>query len=113
MIANGTSSGVHLNFNSLGVINGIIDEYTQAPYYPEFAVNNTYGIKLYNDTIYQYAKIALNMPNGCLNLVEYCRAADRDTQAGQSLCSEAASMCRDNVEGVYYNFGGKTHREFR
>ena len=24
------------------IINGIIDEATQAPYYPEFAVNNTY-----------------------------------------------------------------------
>lgn len=49
--------------------NGIIDEYTQVPYYPEFAVNNTYGIKAYNDTIYQYAQIALHMPSGCLDLV--------------------------------------------
>ena len=64
------------------VINGIIDEATQAPYYPEFAVNNTYvnihtgglepatgvladssrlersyGIKAYNDTVYNYAKV--------------------------------------------------------
>lgn len=107
MIANGTSSGVHLNFNSLGVINGIIDEYTQAPHYPEFALNNTYGIKLYNETVYQYAKFALNMPNGCLNMIEYCRESDRSTMAGQALCSEAASMCRDNVEGVYYNFGDR------
>ncbi|KAK7546083.1 Alpha/Beta hydrolase protein [Phyllosticta citricarpa] len=106
-IANGTSSGIQLNFNSLGVINGIIDEYTQAPHFPEFALNNSYGIKLYNDTIYQYAKIALNMPNGCLNMIELCRAADRSTMAGQALCSEATSMCRDNVEGVYYNFGDR------
>ena len=27
---------------NLLIINGIIDEATQAPYYPEFAVNNTY-----------------------------------------------------------------------
>ena len=31
MIANGSSQGIQLNFNTLGVINGIIDEYTQAP----------------------------------------------------------------------------------
>lgn len=31
MIANGTSQGIQLNFNTLGIGNGIIDEYTQAP----------------------------------------------------------------------------------
>ncbi|TVY83355.1 Carboxypeptidase S1-like protein A [Lachnellula suecica] len=58
LIENGTIEGVALNFNTLGVINGIIDEYIQAPYYPEFAVNNTYGITAYNDTVYNYAKFA-------------------------------------------------------
>lgn len=32
LIANGTTAGVELNFNSLTVINGIINEYIQAPY---------------------------------------------------------------------------------
>jgi len=31
MIANGSSQGIQLNFSTLGVINGIIDEYIQAP----------------------------------------------------------------------------------
>jgi len=31
MIANASSQGIQLNFNTLGVINGIIDEYIQAP----------------------------------------------------------------------------------
>jgi carboxypeptidase D len=44
-IADGSVEGIHLDFNSLGIINGIIDEAIQAPHYPEFAVNNTYGIK--------------------------------------------------------------------
>ena len=30
-IANGTIAGIHLDFNTLGVGNGIIDEYIQAP----------------------------------------------------------------------------------
>lgn len=46
MIRNGTATGKLLNFNTLTIINGIVDEAIQAPYYPEFAVNNTYGIKV-------------------------------------------------------------------
>ncbi|KAF2154004.1 peptidase S10, serine carboxypeptidase [Myriangium duriaei CBS 260.36] len=109
-IQNGSTNGTQLNFNSLGVINGIIDEATQAPYYPEFAVHNTYGIESVNQTVYDYMKFALNMPNGCLAQVAGCRAA-RDTgllnQATDSLCQEAEDMCRDNVEGPYYSFGGR------
>jgi carboxypeptidase D len=37
--------GIELDFNTLGIINGIIDESIQAPHYPEFAVHNSYGIK--------------------------------------------------------------------
>lgn len=37
--------GIQLDFNTLGIINGIIDESIQAPYYPEFARHNTYGIE--------------------------------------------------------------------
>jgi hypothetical protein len=37
-----------------------------APWYPEMAVNNTYGIKAYNDTVYSYAKFAFNMINGMI-----------------------------------------------
>lgn len=40
MIANGTTQGIQLNFNTLGVGNGIISEYVQAPQYvaPSLAV---------------------------------------------------------------------------
>lgn len=31
LIANGSMEGIQLNFNTLGIINGIIDEYIQAP----------------------------------------------------------------------------------
>ncbi|SMQ56027.1 unnamed protein product [Zymoseptoria tritici ST99CH_3D7] len=62
-IVDGSVPGYKLNFKTLGIINGIIDEYTQAPSYPQMAVNNTYGIKAYNDTVYNYANFALNMPD--------------------------------------------------
>ncbi|KAJ2987934.1 hypothetical protein NUW58_g4241 [Xylaria curta] len=45
LIKNGTAKGVKLNMHTLGIINGIISASIQTPYYPEFAVHNTYGIK--------------------------------------------------------------------
>jgi|TARA_R110002003_G_scaffold117_4_gene10371 hypothetical protein len=115
--------GYQLNFNSLGIINGIIDEAVQAEYYPEFAVNNTYGIKAYNDTVYSYAKFANNMYNGCLYQIALCRAAaegntsyyhvdapitETDLTPGvMQICNEAEDMCRDNVESPYYFYSGR------
>ncbi|KAG9644997.1 peptidase S10, serine carboxypeptidase, partial [Aureobasidium melanogenum] len=116
LISNGTIPGVKLDFNTLGIGNGIIDEKVQAPHYPEFAVNNTYGIKAVNDTVYNYMKFALTMPNGCLDLVDYCRQAretGQDNLATKTLCSEAQDMCRDNVEGPYYSFSGRGTYDIR
>lgn len=85
MISNGSQQGFRLTFNTLGVciprdliamslmalqvVNGLFDEYIQAPYYPEFAVNNTYGIVAVNDTVYNYMRFACYMRNGCLDQV--------------------------------------------
>ena len=91
--------------NSLGIGNGIINEKIQAPWYPEFAVNNTYGIKAYNDTVYSYATFAFYMLNGCSDQYDYCTGVDTSTLDGQAVCTEAADMCRDNVESPYYFYG--------
>ena len=63
-ISSGKMKGYSLNFATLGIGNGIINEAIQAGWYPEFAMNNTYGIKAYNDTVYSYAKFANYMING-------------------------------------------------
>ena len=113
LILNGSMSGIQLNFQSLGIGNGIIDGYTQAPYYPDFAVNNTYGIKAYNDTVYNYAKFATYMSNGCLDQVELCRATNPTTLSDYAICTEAENMCRDNVEGLYYSYGERGPYDIR
>lgn len=89
------------------IINGIIDEAIQAPYYPIFANNNTYGIKALNDTVYNYEVFADQMSNGCQDQVALCRATNKTSLSEQALCSEATSMCRDNVEGPYYQYSGR------
>ncbi|KAB8346155.1 hypothetical protein FH972_023201 [Carpinus fangiana] len=106
-VRNNEIPGYLLNMNSLLIINGIINEKIQVPYYPEFAVNNTYGIKAYNDTVYNHALFTLNMPSGCNDYIDFCTQSDRTTLAGKALCTEAADMCRDSVEGLYYSFGGR------
>ncbi|KAH5536671.1 carboxypeptidase [Parastagonospora nodorum] len=106
-IKNGTVKGVELQMDTLGVINGIVDEQIQAPYYPEFAVNNTYGIKAINDTIYTFMKQAYYMPEGCHDQIEYCKQSDRSTEDGQLTCASATNLCRSLVEEPYYAFGGR------
>ncbi|TVY94539.1 Carboxypeptidase S1-like protein A [Lachnellula willkommii] len=113
LIENGTNKGIALNFNTLGVINGIIDEAIQAPYYPEMAVNNTYGIKAYNDTVYDFAKFALNMVNGCLSQIGFCRATNISSATDYAICTEAENICRDAVEGVYYSIGERGAYDIR
>ncbi|KAK5175139.1 uncharacterized protein LTR77_000276 [Saxophila tyrrhenica] len=129
----GENKGVKLNFATLGIGNGIIDEAIQAEYYPEFAVNNSYGIKAYNDTVYNYARFANFMPNGCLDQIQACKASAAGVDGGYikeahgheitykatsnpsiaTVCSEASDMCRDNVEGVYYSFGDRGTYDIR
>jgi carboxypeptidase C (cathepsin A) len=106
-ILNGSQTGKSFEFVNLGVINGIVDEYIQAPYYPLFANNNTYGIKAVNDTVFNYMNFACHMSNGCLDQISFCMEADTTTLSGQAVCTEAEDMCRDNVEGPYYSYGGR------
>ncbi|CAG8081894.1 unnamed protein product [Penicillium olsonii] len=112
-IANGTQEGIQLDFNTLGIINGIIDEGIQVPHYPEFAVNNTYGIKAINDTVYNYMKFANEMPNGCQDQVLTCKLTNRTSLSDHALCTEATNMCRDNVGTPYYAFSGRGTYDIR
>ncbi|KAF9698026.1 hypothetical protein EKO04_004436 [Ascochyta lentis] len=106
-IRNGSTKGVELQMDTLGVINGLIDLQIQAPYYPEFAVNNTYGIKAINDTIYTFMKQAFYIPAGCNEQLEDCKQADRSTKDGQFTCSQAVNLCRSFVEQPYYELGDR------
>ncbi|KAL8736019.1 MAG: hypothetical protein Q9166_000581 [cf. Caloplaca sp. 2 TL-2023] len=108
LIRNGSTNGTELTFDTLGIGNGLLDLYTQAPYYPEFTQYNTYGIQLVNETVYDYMKFACNMPLfGCLAQVEACRQVNRSTEVGQLYCEQATDQCRTNVEQPYYVFGGR------
>lgn len=107
MIGNGSAQGCQLIFDTLGIGNGIIDLKTQAPFYPEFAVHNTYGIQAVNETVYNYMKFACHMSGGCLDLVDECAQVNRSTEVGKQICFQATTQCRTNVESPYYQYSGR------
>lgn len=78
--------------------------------FPEFAINNTYGIQAYSKEVYDEAMGNLTAPEtGCYALLQSCRAAakkndPRGTGAYQSvneLCTAATGMCFQTVQGQY------------
>lgn len=88
-ISSGSMNATKLTMGSLLIINGILDEAVQAPFFPIMASQNTYGIKAVNDTVYNYMVFANSMLNGCQDQVAQCREVDISTAAGQAICSEA------------------------
>lgn len=89
-----------IKIDTLGLINACIDTTTQVPLYPVMANNNTYGIKLLNDS--QYAEATAAIPT-CLNLTTTCRstAASLDPQ-GWGNNTEVNTAC---LNAYMYCFG--------
>lgn len=91
-----------LTIESLGLINACIDAETQIPFYPVMAANNTYGIKVFNDTTYAGSMAALPQ---CLNMTKACRSfASRLDSEGwgnntdvNNACGQAYLYCFDAV----------------
>ncbi|KAB8222658.1 Alpha/Beta hydrolase protein [Aspergillus novoparasiticus] len=108
------SKGRKLNFKSLGIINGIIDEPTQTKYLLEFTKMNTYGAQLINDTVYDHGAFSLYMPDGCQDQLDYCNWMKRETSiVRRSACAAAQYICQTTVEGLYYRFGDRGTYDIR
>ncbi|KAF7589545.1 hypothetical protein BBP40_004168 [Aspergillus hancockii] len=108
------SKGRKLNFKSLGIVNGIIDEPTQTKYLLEFTKKNTYGVQLINDTIYDHGDFSLNMPGGCQEQLDYCNWLKRENSiVRRSACSAAQFICQTTVEGLFYRFGDRGTYDIR
>ncbi|KAI1505207.1 Alpha/Beta hydrolase protein [Biscogniauxia marginata] len=112
-IKNGSAPGVELNMHTLGIINGIVSERIQAPFYPEMAYRNTYGIEAVNETIYNFMKMNYYFNSGCRDSIDYCYQQDRSTPDGKAVCSQATAICRSLVEGPYYNVSGRNPYDIR
>lgn len=92
------STTTTLNVETLGLINACIDADTQVPQYPHYAVNNTYGVKMLNDSAYT---AAINTIPLCLNQSAACRTMSErldplqigNNTAVNQVCLQAYQTC--------------------
>ncbi|KAM0130385.1 hypothetical protein ACHAO1_007892 [Botrytis cinerea] len=114
--ANGTLSQnttIDIKLKSLGIVNGCVDDLIQAPYYPNFAVNNTFGLSAINPTRAKLATANFYASGGCKDLITQCRAAvqsqdptnEGNVSSVNSACSNAYNSCLTNVLEPYYDAG--------
>lgn len=115
-IADGELGEYHpIHLDTLGVLNGCVDLLTQAPYYPQMAYNNTYGLETINRTSFEGAMHAWSKPGGCKDRILECRRqasqGDPDMTGHNAtvnkVCSDASDFCSNKVEGPYTDGSGR------
>ena len=111
-----TTPGAHrIHLDTLGIINGCMDELVQAPSYLHMAYNNTYGIRGINQTIYENGMQEWERPGGVKDSILNCRrlVAEADPESLDDrrkinrVCSEAADQEETEIEGRYTRLSGR------
>jgi hypothetical protein len=109
---NGTNAK-HLHLDTLGLSNGCIDSKIEAPFYPEMAFNNTYGLQSIPEDVYLEAKDNLTKQGGCNDLIDECRllsSFDPDNigtnDTVNTACASATLYCYQYVQGAFTSVSG-------
>lgn len=111
-IRNGTNlvaGALEIKLSTVGIVNGCVDDLIQAPYYPQMANNNTYGLQAISPVRAQMANNTFYAPGGCQESIIKCRESKNrldadgngDSKETNSLCSKAQSICSSGVMGPY------------
>ena len=90
-----------LKVDSIGITNGCVDFGTAFAGYPQYAYNNTYGVRFGSKALYEAAMHNLTKPDGCIDLVNQCRALGQAKDPAYNggnptvnkLCMEALGYC--------------------
>ena len=88
---------------SLGIMNGLVDFRIQAPFFPAFASNNTYGIKAIDANTAQTALTNMRAPDNCFDRLDQCRnlqdtqdnLGEGDVELVNNICSRAFQTCAE------------------
>lgn len=95
----------YIHLDTLGIVNGLMDVIVQAEAWIEFPYNNTYGIQLFNESLYKQLIHVWERPGGCRDQYLACRAALRERDADvylphlvqRTATHGSSSKSRDNV----------------
>jgi hypothetical protein len=92
--------------------NGCVDSLSQAASFPEYAYNNTYGVEVISQDVYEAAKRNMTEPGGCLDTINQCRAeatlsdpqglGTNDTV--NQICVAATAICYGKIQGAYMQY---------
>ncbi|EQL03834.1 Peptidase S10, serine carboxypeptidase [Ophiocordyceps sinensis CO18] len=63
----------YLHLDTLGIINGLLDAVIQEEAYISFPFNNTYGIQVYNQSVYEDLMHNFTRPGGCKEQLLECQ----------------------------------------
>ena len=107
------NSTIQITLKSLGIINGWIDLFTQIPFHPKFAYNNSYAIQAISQLQELNALSAYSSANGCQQQTLNCRAMESTVNplgfGGNNnlndACSQAQYYCQSSVIGPYTTSG--------
>lgn len=98
-----------LNLATLGLLDACIDSRAMAKSYPQIAYNNTYGIQVYSEKVFEEATDLVAAPDGgCYALIDHCRALAREgdpkslghNETVNNGCIAATDVCFNKVQGA-------------
>ncbi|KAK5130726.1 hypothetical protein LTR08_001713 [Meristemomyces frigidus] len=106
------NSTLGIKIETVGIINGLVDDLVQNAYIPIFAYNNTYDIQTISQTDELNAIQDYSGPGQCVDQINLCRAAMNstdpegygDVDATNLLCSNAQYTC-NNVSLAFLDAG--------
>ncbi|OJD25890.1 hypothetical protein ACJ73_02741 [Blastomyces percursus] len=101
---------LEINLQSVGILQGCIDDLIQEPFYPIFAYNNTYGIQAISRAEMDASLAAFEKTDGCKDRITSCRskaqyldpAGDGDVDAVNVLCLAAMYTCYNDIFSLFH-----------
>ncbi|KAL0936069.1 carboxypeptidase s1 [Colletotrichum truncatum] len=131
LIRNGSSTedgAQYIHLDTLGIVNGLIDFLIQGETWITFPYNNTYGIQVFNQSIYEELMYNWTRPQGCREQVADCQDAlkrhgplfaNDHKRNYTEICGGVSQDCLFNAVSLYqsmdngwYDIGHPKHDPF-
>lgn len=116
-IRQGTLNGTIIPIDTVGWTNGCVDMLYQGEWFPEQAYNNTYGLQVITQDIYEEALLNFTMPGGCRDQITECRRLGdlydpENVNTNPNVtdaCVGATLYCFGYVMGAYEAASNRSH----